>query len=142
MLLKLGWQVSKKNNLSSVHCQALMFSNALLYLQFCYFALLQPLYMDSRKPFSDRYQVPRDSHAPSYLQLVGKKMGEMYSESEFCPHSSGRGCDRMSTLLYVKGLHEATPYLWCGYDEVRPTHTATGTLYVTPIHYQSFAKQP
>ena len=44
----------------------------------------------------NRYQVTRDSHAPSCFRLVGKKVGEIYSEGGFCPHSSGRECDRMS----------------------------------------------
>ena len=41
--------------------------------------------MDSRKQFSDRYQVTTDcldakldSHAPLYLQLFGKRMGVTY----------------------------------------------------------------
>ena len=73
-------------------------------------ALYHSLYLcdpkqELRKPISERYQVTRDSLAPSYFRLVGKKMGEMYSEGGFCPCSSDRECNRMSTLLLLSNAH-------------------------------------
>ena len=67
---------------------------------------------DLRKMFNDHLDAKLDSHTPLYLRSVGKRW---YSEGGVCPRSSGRECDRMSTLqymyMYVKGLHEATQYL-------------------------------
>ena len=58
----------------------------------------------------------------------------------FHSFGSDHKCDQSSALQYVKTFNETISYLpwWMyGYDEVRATHTATCSLYIIPVRYQT-----